>query len=363
MAERRNARGLAFRDWPAADRRMWEGLIRDGDVFDGSGPFARARLATLDAWRNAYGFFLGHLVRIGASLETEDPAERATLDRLRSYAKSIDGLAPRTQAGYFAGLFAVLSAAFPTRDWSRLKAAKRNLHRRAEWAGGIRSKAREMTGNVLLELGLTMISEARDASDPLDLKTAGLWRDGMLIAFLAAHPIRIFNFALLEIGETFRPVQSGFRVLVPADASKNHRPFDFTVAPQIAAQLDGYLRDCRPVFPRGASCASGRLWLAPHGDPWSHKSIGRRISAHTQARLGIRVTPQRFRHAAATTLAVTEGSDPRLAKALLTHATPNLAERVYNQATQLDASTRYVRVLDGLRREARHQLGRRRCAQ
>lgn len=362
MTERRDARGIALHRWPEADRLVWEELVRPGNVIDGAGPFANLRQATLEKWRNAYGFFLGHLRRIGVDLDAEPPAERATLDHLRAFAGSISNLAAWTQAGYFEGVHAVLTAAYPARDWSRLTAAKHNLRRRANNAPRARRAFRAVTGDVLLELGQSMLAEARDKAGPIDIHTAELWRDGLMIAFLAAHPMRIVNFALLEIGTTIRKKGPDYRVAIHGTASKNHRPFDFSVAPLIAAELDAYLEVCRPVFPGGTSSDSGRLWLAMHGQPWSHKSAGRRISARTEQRLGIRVTPHQFRHAAATTLALAGGSCARLAKALLTHATPDLAERVYSQATQLDASREYAKVLEGLRREARRKRGRRPCA-
>lgn len=66
-----------------------------------------------------------------------------------------------------------------------------------------RSKAdRLVLTERLVEVGLTMIKEAEMFGKSALARAAGA-RNGLLIALLALHPIRVKNFAALAIAETF----------------------------------------------------------------------------------------------------------------------------------------------------------------
>src|SRR6266481_5684028 len=70
-----------------------------------------------------------------------------------------------------------------------------------------------LTGR-LLEAGLTLVAEAQEFADN-DLARARGVRNGVMIALLALCPIRLKNFASLEIGHTFKEVHGRWWIAFP----------------------------------------------------------------------------------------------------------------------------------------------------
>ena len=84
--------GIAFDNWPEADRRLWAGLVREGDLFEGTGPLCGLRPTTLRELRRTYGYFLGHLARAGVDVHAVLPEDRITPGRVRSFVEASEGL-------------------------------------------------------------------------------------------------------------------------------------------------------------------------------------------------------------------------------------------------------------------------------
>jgi hypothetical protein len=80
-----------------------------------------------------------------------------------------------------------------------------------------------LTGLRLVEAGLTLVAEAQEfAKNELD-RARGV-RNGIIIALLALCPVRIKNFAALEIGGTFKEVNGSWWIALPKTSTKSHRP-------------------------------------------------------------------------------------------------------------------------------------------
>jgi hypothetical protein len=188
MGEDSGMSGIAFDSWPDADRRIWASLVREGQLFEGAGPLCGLRPTTLRELRRSYGYFLDHLARSGVDLRAVSPEDRITPMRLRTFVESSANLAPNSRSIYAARLMRVLSAASPDAGLGPLKAAARNLHRKAGRAGPVRDRSQVPTSDVLLGLGLSMVGEARDGAGRLGRDRAELWRDGLMMPFLP--PIR-----------------------------------------------------------------------------------------------------------------------------------------------------------------------------
>ncbi len=82
-------------------------------------------------------------------------------------------------------------------------------------------------------------------------------------------------------------------------------------------------------------------------------NVGQRIAKLTERHLGKRVSLQRFRHCAATTIASTSPELTRIIRPLLAHTTNRTAERYYNRARMIDAGRRHAATLSNL--EKQHQ--------
>src|SRR5215471_7068629 len=74
-------------------------------------------------------------------------------------------------------------------------------------------------------------------------------RDGMMIAFLAARPLRIKNFTALRLGVHLTRREDGrWRLYVPPAETKNSETIDDCLPADIGLLLDCYLQVDRPAL-------------------------------------------------------------------------------------------------------------------
>ena len=81
--------------------------------------------------------------------------------------------------------------------------------------------------------------------------------------------------------------------------------------------------------------------------------VADRICEHTKRFLGVRISPHRFRHCAATSIATARPELAALLRPLLGHGAGNTAERYYNRAQMVSASRRYSSEMERIMQEAR----------
>jgi integrase len=72
-----------------------------------------------------------------------------------------------------------------------------------------------------------------------------------------------------------------------------------------------------------------------------------RVRTRTKEQFGVAINPHLFRDAAATTMAIADPANVRLAAPLLGHRTFATTERYYRQARALEAHRAFVDVLFG----------------
>jgi integrase len=91
------------------------------------------------------------------------------------------------------------------------------------------------------------------------------------------------------------------------------------------------------------------LWLSSNdGKAMTYNAVERVIKRTTLAAVGVDVSPHLFRTAAASTVAVRAGGNPRLASALLHHSDPAVTEAHYNRAGSLSAAQDYANLIKTL---------------
>ena len=95
--------------------------------------------------------------------------------------------------------------------------------------------------------------------------------------------------------------------------------------------------------------AGAALWLSAHGSPITEMALYDRIRQLTAAAFGAAVNPHLFRDAAATSLAIQDPAQVRIAAQILGHASFATTERYYNLARSLDAGQAWQATLDQLR--------------
>ena len=336
-------RSLPFRNWPEVDRVLWESLTRRAGPFDPEGALSQLRPASLETVRHGYGSFLKHASDVGVDLQLVAPPERARLNVLRSYVASLHGLSTRTKFGYFSALQKVLACGYPDRDWRDLQSATRNFAYLAQHSETTRHKFAVLHTPDLIRLAGALEAASAKCNDS-QLQAEAV-RDSLMILLLAHYPLRLKNFARLEIGVSIIAQGDVFNIALPGSEMKAHRPLSLTLSTEVSTKVHQYIANVRPLFPGGENRTSGRLWLRFTYGVWEKAAIGHHISRLTERGLGIRITPHLFRHAAANTIADTAGADGRIIRPLLGHVSDATAQRYYILADQINASRQYQRVV------------------
>ena len=230
----------------------------------------------------------------------------------------------------------------PERDWRWLQRIVRRL--------GLRARPRDKRNDVveikeLFQLGLQLMDQAEKADDSTSFRRALLYRDGLIIALLAADPLRLANIAALEIGRTLIKDGTTWSFEIPAEETKERRLHLAVLPDWSSPRIDRYVQHYRPLF-RNAESTS-RLWLSRNGRPLSEDALYRLVCRRTRAAFGKRINPHLFRSCLATSTAVHHGAHMGLAMTVLRHQNSDVTERHYNQGEMIDAVRAYQEILLG----------------
>jgi integrase len=235
----------------------------------------------------------------------------------------------------------------PTVDFSWLAEIEKDLALEME----PRSKLDRLvlTGR-LVEAGLTLVAEAQEFATT-DLARARGVRNGLMVALLALCPIRLKNFAGLEIGDTFKEVDGSWWIALPGHLTKSRRPDERRVPAQLNPFIELYLNQSRPLLLK-SSQPTNALWISSTtSGRMTTKNLGTLISKITLETIGVDVSPHLFRTAAASTAAAYGGNTPHLASAVLNHTDPHVTEEHYNRATSIGASRTYAEIISSFLRD------------
>jgi site-specific recombinase XerD len=173
-------------------------------------------------------------------------------------------------------------------------------------------------------------------------------RNGLMLILLADRPIRLKNFAGLEIGRSLVKVDKVWWIILSASETKEKRADERPIEDYIGAAIDRYLHTYRPILARGKDAGSA-LWLSIEGEAMAECSVREVITETARATLGVPVNPHMFRTAAVTTSAVYAGDQPHLGSALLHHAHGPNAQQNYNRASCISAGKAYREIIQSFR--------------
>lgn len=341
--------GWRVAQWPPADRAAWERAQRPGDFLEEGGAAADWRAATTRAVVGAYGRWLAFLAQEGQLDVDLAPEARITPAAVRRY---VDWLqthcASVTMAGYLAWLSMMVQAMAPGRDWRWLQAVQARLQRHAQPSRD--KRPRMVPAQELLQLGLDLMARAEATETSVSDKPAAAardFRDGLMIALLAARPLRQHNFLGIEIGRHLCQLGDGFVLTFAAEETKNWRPLESTVPTLLVPALDRYIAHYRPILlglhggrdPRQPVRPPGaRLWISQCGMPFTAGAQQKALARHTKARFGHIVNAHLFRDCVATSVAYDDPSHVRSTAQLLGHAGFETTERYYITANTLTAA-------------------------
>ena len=222
----------------------------------------------------------------------------------------------------------------------------------------------------LVEAGLTVFREAEADIYGLPLSRALAARNGLMVALLAPCPIRLKNFAALEIGSTLvKPEEVWW---IHLSETKSRRPDHRPVPTFLTGFIERYLEVYRPVLLQQSSGQEDRLdlgngtgqmqttiaspentttalWISRLGCPLKYGSVAMAVTETTRMTLGVPISPHLFRNAAATSAALHASKSPHLASALLHHTDQKTTEAHYIRASSLSVARDFGALIGDLR--------------
>jgi integrase len=329
---------LPIAEWPASDCLRWTEACRPAQRLKRGGVASHLAPVSQADFANRYGLYLDFLQRNGRLDPTRGAMTLVTPDNVNGF---IAELHARVRS------VTVWNSVYKLRRAAQLIAPGTNF----EWLTEIekdialvmvpRSKAdRLVLTERLVEAGLILIREAEMFGKTALARAIGV-RNGLLIALLALHPVRVKNFAALTIADTFINIDGRWWLHIPSDDTKSHRVDERQVPEFITDVVNSYIKTHRPVLCRGDG-EQLALWVSSTtGRQLTTKNLGTLISKITRETVGVDVSPHLFRTAGASTAAVYGGNYPHLASAVLTHRDPCVTEEHYNRAMSISAGEEY----------------------
>jgi integrase/recombinase XerD len=250
-------------------------------------------------------------------------------------------VAPQTAASRVRDLSVMIRALDPDADRTLVKRMQATLARRAPPS---RAKRERMVAPALLfSAGLARMDRVEhEQHRKLDVRNVR-YRDGLMLAILAARAFRRCNLAQMRVGQHICRIDGVYVCSFTAAETKNRRELVEPLPVALTAYIDRYLAEVRPALLRGH--ASDAFWVSTYRGAFSEQSIYTKVCAATEEELGVRLNPHLFRDALATGIATDDPEHIRMASRLLGHADPRTTERHYIHAQAITASRRYNKVV------------------
>jgi len=345
-----NIRSLPIELWPESDRNAWISASRPSQRLKRGGAGSHMKQITLSDQERRYGYFLDCLNRRGLLDPTKAAGTHVAPENVDAYLKELVArVGSVTVQGSIYKLRRACELIDPARDLSWLADVEKDL----ALVMRPRSKSdRWVLTEVLVEAGLTLITEAENSRKMSKLGQARQVRNGLMVAVLAMHPIRLKNFAALEIGRSLVEIKGSWWIVLSAADTKEDRPDERRVDDLLQPALDRYLKKNRPELAGAVQSSVTALWLSSNdGSPMTYDGVARAVTETTRSTVGVAVSPHLFRTAIASSAAIHGGANPHLASALLHHTDSRVTEAHYNRASSLSAAGRLRRVIQGYMRD------------
>ena len=331
--------------WPEADRASWQRNTTPGDPFDDPRHGASLRPASLGKISKGHGRWLAFLDAQGW-LDPEVPAlQRVTRRRLRAYVRALKaaGNADYTIIGRITELAMAMRILTPGADvgWIRRPDG-------ISIYAMLPKNKRPMVvpdARVLFRWGLkmmdTQLAEGARANPVA-------FRDGLLIALLAARGRRLRSMAELRVRREMVRQEVTYRIELGPDQTKTHVHDRFDLPEALTSYVRHYLTKVRPALLAGRE--EDAFWIGARGAPLRAKGIEACIQRLSRVRFGVAFGPHRFRHAIATSSALRDPGSPGLAAGVL-GGSAQVIEQHYNRAGQIQAARKYAQVVEQRRRK------------
>lgn len=200
----------------------------------------------------------------------------------------------------------------------------------------------------LYNLGLLLMDGAEQV--PQVSAKGQAFRDGLLIALLAARPLRGRSLSAMRIGSLSRAGDK-YVIAISHEDTKADKDIEFPLPPSLTVYIERYLEHYRAMH-ASATTHEG-MWPSVKGGPLQRGSIYSIICKRTKSAFGFSINPHLFRDIAATSIARYTPGNIHLARDILTHANLSTTAQYYIQAQTLDAARTHAELINGLRRASK----------
>ncbi|MGQ3297363.1 tyrosine-type recombinase/integrase [Reyranella sp.] len=333
-----------------------------------AGAFTKRNVAA--TWRDGtfdlhvwnISFFVGWLNWSGRLNDQADFSDWVTPEIMGTYVGDMRaaGLSPRSMATRVDGVRAALAALSPETPAAWLMQGINKL--RAEPSDRRRTQARTQHTARIVELGVSLMRQAVEEGGATLHQGAVLYRDGLIIVFMALAVPRLDTVSVMRGGRHLARQKDGYRVSWSAAEMKEDRPHEARLGPELSALIQRYLDEFRPVLAARSKHpppeAEGAVWFNRRGGPLSARGIYNLIVERTGAAFEAPMFPHAFRHSAATTLVLERPDLIKLVTPLLQHRDSSSRE-LYVLADQIEAGHRYGAVIASRRSKGRRPAIRR----
>ena len=337
---------LRFDEWPAADRQAWQTALTPGPLFGPEGTAVHWAPATRHGYRAAHGRWLRFLGRRGW-LDAQAPfASRAQPDRIAAYVESLEArVSPLSVWSYLSDLHNIHYRLAPDRDWSWLRDIVNRLHRKSRDRPTPPGRLRPI--DELYRAGIAEMDRAEALGPQPRLRDSIHYRNGLMVALLAGTLLRVKNFTSLDLRCRLIRLSDGYLLTVPAAEVKNRQEIEQPIIGRLTPYLDRYFAHHHPRLLQGGE--NSHLWINQYGGVMKPHAVGARITKVTRKLVGVPISPHRFRHCAATTIAMDDPEHAMIIRSLLSHMRIETAERYYNLASIAEAGRRHAATIAELR--------------
>lgn len=355
---------LPFDQWPSAHRAAWLRALNKGSLFEEASAATKWKEATIKLNRDNYGFWLSWLIFLKLDIAETQPQDLVTQSNISGFIDALkiinEGYTPYTRISCLHNAMLVLAPEQRGYDWSWLNNAAKHLRGYAKSKGKKEEALRPVTD--LARLGLTLMQRAKKQTQGMsadrlrltELKRAELFRDGLIITFLAHRLLRIDNYTHLEIGKSIHIFEASASVFIEGSETKGDKIIEHPFPKKLFSYLNYYLTKIRPFLcartqeSRPQNLAA--LWINRFGKPLAEQSLRKAVNRRTKAAFGKAHSVHWFRDAGATTLISQEPSLALLAARMLSHSGPQIIEKHYDHTPRSLGVKRYAKELSKIRR-------------
>ena len=335
--------------WPVADQTAWSAMFEARSPLDPDGSLAAWSSASRDLGIGAYAGWLRYCARRHPQLLEVAPEDRLEPGILGGYVAQLQKrVSSVTTAMHVTRLYLVIRAMAPKRDWGWLQELVRRLNRRAQPSRRKSSQLRHP--RELFDLGERLMRDA-DAAATVDLASAARFRNGLMIALLAARPMWPRSLASLRLGHNLLRSGDHYQIALGSADLKTQGTFDVVWPAGLFDALERYLTVYRLRLLNGA--VSDFLWIAHDGSVLKQSYMQHSIARATRSAFDTAIYPYRFRHCAASAFAFDDPDHVEMVAALLGHTSLRTGERHYIHAQTIRAGRRHQEILTTIRDENR----------